>query len=320
MNILITGATGFVGKRLVKYLHESTIYSPIAAVRKTSSDHCLVNTVQVGDITAETDWQVALSGCNVVIHAAARVHMLNDQSANPLAEFRRVNVDGTLNLARQAAKAGIRRFVFISSIKVNGEETCAGHPYFAGDEPAPIDPYGISKYEAEQGLRALAKDTGMDVVIIRPPLVYGEGVKGNFQTMIKWLKKSIPLPLGSVNNKRSFVAVDNLVNLISICIEHPEAANQVFLVSDGHDLSTSELLKAMGQALGKPVCLLRIPYWLMNGVAQITGKKAMVQRLFGSLQVDISKTKELLNWSPPQAVNEALLKTVGLPSQRPGGD
>lgn len=182
-------------------------------------------------------------GHGVVIHSAARVHVMDEQSADPLAEFRKMNVDGTLNLARQAAAAGVRRFIFISSIKVNGEGTVLGKPYTAMDTPSPQDPYGISKMEAEQGLRQIAQDTGMEVVIIRPVLVYGPGVKANFRSMVNWMNKGVPLPLGSIYNKRSMVALDNLVDLVVTCIDHPAAANQTFLESDGEDLSTTEMLR-----------------------------------------------------------------------------
>jgi nucleoside-diphosphate-sugar epimerase len=215
-----------------------------------------------------------------------------------------------LNLARQAAEAGVRRFIFISSIKVNGEGTPLGAPYRADAQPQPADPYGISKMEAEQGLRALAGETGMEVVIIRPTLVYGPGVKANFLNMMRWLHKGVPLPFGAIHNRRSLVALDNLVDLIVTCIEHPAAANQTFLVSDGEDLSTTELLRRMATALGAPAHLLPVPSWLLEAGATMLGKKALSQRLCGSLQVDISKTRELLGWTPPLSVDAALRKTA----------
>jgi len=235
---------------------------------------------------------------------------MHETANDPLAEFRKVNVDGTLNLARQAAAAGVRRFIFISSIKVNGEGSALGAPYLADAKPAPADPYGISKMEAEQGLRALAAETGMEVVIIRPVLVYGPGVKANFRSMMSWLNKGVPLPLGAIHNQRSLVALDNLVDLIVTCIDHPAAANQTFLVSDGEDLSTTELLRRMGAALGKPARLLPVPAFMLQAGAALLGKRDMAQRLCGSLQVDISKTRELLNWTPPVSVDQALAKTA----------
>ncbi len=235
---------------------------------------------------------------------------MHDTSSDPLAEFRMINVEGTLSLARQAAAASVRRFIFISSIKVNGEGTPVNMPYLAGAQAAPADSYGISKMEAEHGLRALAGETGMEVVIIRPTLVYGPGVKANFLNMMRWLHKGVPLPFGAIHNRRSLVALDNLVDLIVTCVEHPAAANQTFLVGDGEDLSTTELLRRMGVALGKPARLLPVPSRLLEVGAKLLGKQALAHRLCGSLQVDISKTRELLNWTPPVSVDEALRKTA----------
>jgi nucleoside-diphosphate-sugar epimerase len=306
MNILITGANGFIGKRLAEHLLNEATYTPRLAVRALSEASFQSQTVVVGDISGTTNWQEALRGCSVVIHTAARVHILNDTVASPLAEFRRVNVEGTINLARQAASAGVTRFIFISSIKVNGETTPLNIPFKADDTPRPTDAYAISKHEAEVALLSLAKETGMEIVIIRPPLVYGLGVKGNFQSMVKWLKKGLPLPLGAVNNKRSFVSVDNLVDLIVHCINHSKAKNQIFLVSDGEDLSTTQLLQKMSRALQKPVRLIPIPGWILRAAARLLGKKGIADRLCGSLQVDISKSEELLEWKPPVTVDEAL--------------
>ena len=234
---------------------------------------------------------------------------MRESSKDPLASFRKVNVEGTLNLARQAAAKGVRRFIFISSIKVNGEETF-GVPYTADSEPAPVDPYGISKLEAEQGLMSIASQTGMEVVIIRPVLVYGPGVKANFLSMMKWLSQGIPLPFGAINNRRSLVALGNLVDLVVTCIDHPKAANQKFLVSDGDDLSTTMLLNKMAQALNKPARLLPIPSFFLKLAAFLLGKQSLSQRLCGSLQVDIDKNRELLGWKPPLSVDSALGATA----------
>lgn len=310
MKVLVTGASGFVGRALCLKLHADG-FDVVAGVRRaTGSAVGGVPFVAVGELTAETDWSAALDGVQAVVHSAARVHVMNDQSADPLAEFRKVNVEGTLNLARQAAAAGVRRFVFISSIKVNGEGTEPGKPYTADDVPAPSDPYGISKLEAEQGLLRLAAETGMEVAIIRPVLVYGPGVKANFLSMMRWLGKGVPLPLGAIHNKRSLVALDNLVDLVITCLDHPAAANQVFLVSDGEDLSTSELLRRMGQALGKPARLLPVPESWLNLGAALLGKRNVAQRLCGSLQVDIGKTRRLLGWNPPLTVDQGLKKAA----------
>jgi len=236
---------------------------------------------------------------------------MREHAADPLIEFRRVNVDATLALAKQAAVAGVKRFIFISSIKVNGEETVTGHPFRADDIPAPLDPYGVSKYEAEQGLLALANTSEMEIVIIRPVLIYGPGVKANFLSMMTWIDRKIPLPLGGlVDNRRSMVAIDNLIDLISACLDHPAAANQIFLVSDGEDLSTACLLRRVGNALGTPAILFPIPAWMLVLCASLIGKSSVAQRLCGSLQVDISKTTSLLKWAPPVTLDLALKKTA----------
>lgn len=303
--ILVTGASGFVGGKLIKRLAAMPSVAVRGAVRaKLESDHS--GLIAVGEISGDTDWAEALLGQRVIVHTAARAHIMDDKASDPLTEFRKVNVAGTLNLARQAAAAGVERFVFISSIKVNGEQTPSGQCFTADDCPAPEDPYGISKSEAEQGLQQIARETGMEVVIVRPPLVYGPGVKGNFATMIKLVAKGLPLPLGAIDNKRSLVALDNLVDLIITCIDHPAAANQVFLAGDGEDLSTSELLRRLGVAMSRPARLLPVPAGMLRLGATVLGKKAMAQRLLGSLQVDISKAREVLGWAPPVSVDEGL--------------
>lgn len=308
--VLLTGCTGFVGRSVLNRLCEEGMHV-IACSRAENMDVPRgARYLSVSGLDFNTDWKLALDGRAVVIHSAARVHVMHDKSSDSIAEFRTVNVDGTLNLARQAAGLGVKRFIFISSIKVNGEGTLVGEPYRADVQPAPVDPYGISKMEAEQGLRSLAAETGMEVVIIRPTLVYGPGVKANFLNMMRWLHKGVPLPFGAIHNQRSLVALDNLVDLIVTCIEHPAAANQTFLVSDGEDISTTELLRRMGTALGRPVRLLQVPSWLLKTGAALLGKQTLSQRLCGSLQVDISKTRELLNWTPPVSVDESLRRTA----------
>jgi nucleoside-diphosphate-sugar epimerase len=305
LKVLITGADGFIGRAAVIALMESGI-----SVRGSSRTSGETNNVAVGDIGPDTNWLPALEDVDTVVHTAARVHVMNDSPNDAVSELRKVNVEGTLNLARQATAANVKRFIFISSIKVNGESTERGKPFTADDQPNPVDPYGLSKLEAEIGLRQLAKESGLEVVIIRPPLVYGSGVKANFQSMMHWVNRGVPLPLGSTNNKRSFVALGNLVDLIVTCIDHPAAANQTFLVADGEDLSTTELLRRMAGVLGKPSRLIVFPVSLLTFVASLLGLKAAAQRLCGSLQIDISKTRKLLGWEPPVSVDEGLRSTV----------
>ena len=309
--VLITGVNGFVGKTLSDELviKGFNVNGTVRSVMSVDFPGAITKFV-IKDIDSKTDWQNALEGVDVVIHLAARVHVMKDTAIDALSEFRRVNVEGTLNLARQAVEAGVQRFIFISSIKVNGEGSILGQPYTPEDQPAPVDPYGISKREAEDGLRQLASETGMEVVIIRPPLVYGPGVKANFQSMMRWLDKGIPLPLGAIHNQRSLVSLDNLIDLIVTCIHHPAAANQIFLAGDGEDLSTTELLQRMAAALGKKAWLIPVPSFILEWGARLVGKQAITQKLCGSLQVDISKARDLLDWKPPVSVDEALRKTA----------
>jgi len=303
MTVLITGYSGFVGQALVSALRDDSIH----LVGRKPQPH-LTHPFFEKQLTADEDYTDSLKGVTVVIHAAARVHVMEDNTADPLAAYRAVNVDGTLNLAKQAAASGVKRFIFISSIKVNGEGTLPDRPYTPFDQSNASDPYGISKAEAEQALKVLADETGMQLVVIRPPLVYGAGVKANFAAMLKLAKKNLPLPLGAINNFRSMVALDNLVDLIITCINHPKAANQTFLVSDDHDVSTTELLKLMVKACGKKPLLIPVPMSWFRLVGKLTGKQAIVDRLCGNLQVDISHTKQTLGWKPPITVEEGVAR------------
>ena len=310
MTILLTGASGFVGKAILKSAQQRSLkIRPV--YRSIDSAKSKPYAEVVSELDGSANWSHALKGVDVVIHAAARAHIMREEALDPLAEYRRVNVEGTLNLARQAAAAGVLRFVFISSIKVNGEATAQGRPFTAYDALAPEDAYGLSKAEAEMQLKQVSQETGMEVTIIRPPLIYGPGVKGNFSRLISWVRKGLPLPLGGVtHNRRSFVGLDNLVDLILVCIDHPQAANQTFLVSDGEDLSTTELLKKIGNALGRSTRLLWVPAGAISFMAGLMGKKGISMRLLGSLQVDIHKTRELLDWKPSVGMDEGLRKTV----------
>ncbi len=264
---------------------------------------------QVGNLTGTMDWSDALSGCDAIIHLAARVHVMSDKVNDPLVAYREVNVDATMNLARQAVESGIKRFVFVSSVKVNGEAT-KDRPFTSLDVPAPVDPYGQSKFEAESALQELSRRTGMEVVIVRPPLVYGPGVRANFLRLMQLVKLGLPLPFGNIQNRRSMVALDNLVDLLILCVHHPKAAGQIFMVSDDDDLSISSLIGRIAKSMGKHLILLPIPSRLIEVCAGILGKSAVADRLLGSLQVDILHTKETLNWQPVISADAAIQKTV----------
>lgn len=309
--VLVTGANGFVGRALVSHLLATQSRPVVAAVRRSDADVPVdAKKVIVAGLGPQTDWLPSLTDVEIVVHAAARVHVMNDAEADPLQQFRLMNTQGTLALAEQAARAGVRRFVFISSIKVNGEYTLPGHAFTAADPARPVDPYGISKLEAEQGLQRLAQVTGMQIVIIRPVLVYGPGVGANMASMMRWLNRCAPLPFGSVDNRRSLVSLPNLVDFVSVCIEHPNAVNEVFLVSDGDDVSTPELLRRVSRALGRPSYLLPVPTSMLMLAGKLTGKTAAMQRLLSSLHVDIHKNEHLLGWKPMVPMSEALQATA----------
>ncbi len=313
MRVAVTGASGFVGKAVVQQLagngHEVLSYARQPTHFASTQG---ISSMTAPELGIHADWRFrAEDGIDVLVHAAARVHVMQDASADPLNEFRKVNVVGTEILARQAALAKVKRFVFLSSIKVNGEFTEEGQPFTADDVPAPMDPYGISKNEAEQLMHQISAETGMEVVIIRSPLVYGPGVKANFESMMRWLARGVPLPLAAVTeNRRSLVALDNLVDLIVTCLNHPSAANQTFLVSDGEDLSSAQLLKRMGDAMGQPARLFYLPPGLLKLGATMLNKPGINQRLCGSLQLDIAKTRQLLGWTPPVSVDEGLRRAA----------
>ena len=308
--ILLTGASGFVGQAIARACLSQGIALICPGRRPLGWQAADMHNPIVSDITADTDWSAHLQGVDIVIHSAARVHVMQETASDPLAQFRALNVDASLQLARQAAAAGVKQFIYLSSVKVNGEATLPGHPYTADDQPMPQDAYGISKMEAEQALLQLAQTTGMAVAIIRPPLVYGPGVKANFLNMLRMVRRGLPLPLGSIHNQRSFVYLDNLVDLILHCRLNEAARNQIFLVSDGRDLSTTELLRLCAQALQVKSRLLPFPAGLLTLAASILGKRNVADRLCQSLQVDISKTRKLLTWSPPYTVEQGLQATA----------
>jgi nucleoside-diphosphate-sugar epimerase len=309
MSICISGASGFVGSALLRRL-KGREGKGVALTRKAVTKSQGFNSFywMECDLTSSTEGlPEKLSDVDAVVHLAARAHVIDEKEKDPLEEFRKVNVAGALNLARRTAEAGVKRFIFISSIGVNGNQNI--RPFTVDDSPNPVESYAISKLEAEQGLREIANETGMELVIIRPPLVYGPNAPGNFDRLIRLIHKGLPLPLGLVRNKRSLVTLDNLVDLIITCIDHPAAAGQTFLVSDGEDLSTPDLIRKLAYAMGRPARLLPVPSGLLRLGGKLTGKTAEVDRLIGSLQVDISHTCDTLGWRPPVSVDDALWET-----------
>jgi nucleoside-diphosphate-sugar epimerase len=302
-----------VGTPLVRHLaglgHDLVALTRAVPVGDSSASEPL-KLRAVGDIDGSTNWSSYLDGVDAVVHLANRAHVMNEQVSDPLSLYRAINTVGTLQLARQAVAAGVKRFIFISSVKVNGDSTLPGKPFRADDVSVPLDPYGLSKYEAELGLKKIAQETGLEVVIIRPPLIYGPGVKANFLKMMRWVERGIPLPLGSIQNQRSLLGIDNLIDFIQACLTHPKAAGQTFLVSDEHDLSTTELLKEIALSMGQSSKLVAIPQRALEWVLGILGQRRIAERLCGSLQLDIKPTKDQLGWRPPYSFEDQMSKTI----------
>lgn len=307
MKVLVTGANGFIGRALCAHLQQGG-YQVVAAVRRPCG---LVNELVVDEDDAA--WAQALPGCDVVVHLAGRAHVMHEEAVDPLPAFRAANVDASVRLALLAVRAGVRRFVFMSSIKVNGERTSLDCPFTPNDMPMPEDAYGVSKWEAEQALQSIAQTSQMELVVIRPPLVYGPGVKGNFSRLIQWVRAGVPMPLGAVHNKRSMVALDNLVAFTALCAnfaDSPKAARQVFLVSDGDDVSTTELLHRVARAYECKARLLSVPAGFLTTAARLMGRSAFAERLLGSLTLDTSKAHELLGWQPSVSMGDQLKSMV----------
>lgn len=306
--VLVTGASGFVGTQLCPFLI-SQGYDVRAGMREKKTDWTICEQAVLGEITAATDWRKALEGVDVVVHLAGRAHVMRESTGDPLTLFRKVNVEGSRSLARQAAEAGVKRLIYLSSIKVNGERS-TDHPLAADDPAAPEDAYGQSKWEAEQLLREITAEADMELVILRPVLVYGPGVKGNMQSLVGWIRKGLPLPLGRVENRRSLVSIENLLDFIAISLDHTGAAGEVFLVADGEDLSTPQLIRKLAQAIGVTPRLIPVPMMLLRLLGQVTGRSSAIDRLCGNLQVDISKNRRVLGWTPKVTVEAALKEMV----------
>lgn len=309
--VAVSGATGFVGRALVARLAAMEGTNVLALTRQNPTNLMPgVQYVEAGDLASEKQWQSGLTGVHTLVHTAGRAHILNDRVSDPLAAFRLVNTEGTLRLAERAASMGVQRFVFVSSIGVNGMQTGFGKAFSEADEPCAHNAYALSKWEAEQGLSRIADETGLEVVIIRPPLVYGPSAPGNFGSLMRAVQRGWPLPLGAIHNQRSLVGLDNLLDFILTCIVHPQAADQTFLVSDGYDLSTTELVRGIAHAAGVPARLVPVPVWGLQAGATLMGKRDAVQRICGNLQVDISKARSLLGWTPPVTVEEGLRRVI----------
>lgn len=307
LKVLVTGSSGFLGQRLVTQLREHGD-SVREVVRNNFSDDKSV--YHINSINGNTDWSSAFTGVDCIVHCAARVHQMEESEACALEAYRDINTRGTVHLAKQAAKAGVKRFVFVSSVKVNGEQSKPNTPFLPNYELIPQDAYGLSKYEAEMQLKQLSIETDLEIVIVRPPLVYGPGVKENFLSMMRWVKKGIPLPLGAIHNKRSLVYIDNLVNLLVTCCSHPNAVGETFMVSDDQDISTTQLLKLITAEMERQCVLIPVPMKIINFVTMVLRKPYLYPKICGNLQVDISKTKMVLGWSPPVPLKQGVNQTV----------
>jgi len=302
--VLVTGASGFVGRALCDRLRAAR-FRVVPALRRADR---VPGAVAVGDISAATDWRVALAGCDAVVHLAGRAPMPGTDGPDQRQAYRQINTEAALSLARQAAAAGVRRFVYLSTIKVNGEGR--NEPYRETDAPAPETAYARSRWEAEQGLREIGAQTGLEIVVLRPPLVYGPGVKANFRQLMDVVRKGRPLPLAAIDNRRSLLYVGNLVDAIRLCIEHPQAAGRTFLLDDGQPVSTPELVRRLARAMGRPARMLPVPVGLLQLAGALLGKRAAVARLTGSLFVDASLIRSLLGWNPPYSMDDGLAQTV----------
>jgi UDP-glucose 4-epimerase len=307
--ILVTGASGFIGRAVVEEGVRRGL-AMLAVTRAATSWPATVSAATVHGGLNDGDWAPVLVGASAVIHCAARLDVIHKSSANPLTEFRCTNVTGSVRLAEQAAAAGVRRFVLVSSIKVNGESTLPGRPFTEEDLPSPADPYGLSKLDAEKAVLRVAARTGLEVVVVRPPLVYGPGVKGNFAFLAKWIRRGWPLPFSALHNQRSLIALGNLVDLLLLCTRHLAARGETFLAADGKDVSIAELCRGIGAAVDRPVRLFPVPTKVFESVAKLAGRQAIAKSLCSSLQVDASKVRARLGWSPPLGLDEGLRLAV----------